>query len=55
MAARAGVSIGTVQHYFPTKDDMLRHAYRHVGEDLGDRAEERANAATARSRARSAR
>jgi AcrR family transcriptional regulator len=45
IAARAGVSIGTVQHYFPTKDDMLRHAYRHVGEDLGARAEERANAA----------
>ena len=45
IAARAGVAIGTVQHYFPTKDDMLRHAYRRVGEDLGARAEERANAA----------
>ena len=46
VAARAGVSIGTVQHYFATKDDMLLYAYRHVGQDLGDRAEERANAAT---------
>ncbi len=46
IAARAGVSIGTVQHYFPTKDDMIRQAYRHVGADLGTRAEERANRAT---------
>lgn len=45
VAARAGVSIGTVQHYFPTKDAMLLHAYRQVGEDLGARAEERAHAA----------
>ena len=45
IAARAGVAIGTVQHYFPTKDAMLRHAYRRVGEDLGARAEERADAA----------
>jgi AcrR family transcriptional regulator len=45
VAARAGVSIGTVQHYFATKDDMLLHAYRHVGEDLGARAEERASTA----------
>ncbi len=46
IAARAGVAIGTVQHYFPTKDEMLRHAYRHVGADLGERAEARANTAT---------
>ena len=45
IAARAGVAIGTVQHYFPTKDAMLRHAYRRIGEDLGARAEERADAA----------
>jgi TetR/AcrR family transcriptional regulator, transcriptional repressor of bet genes len=45
VAARAGVSIGTVQHYFATKDEMLLYAYRHVGEDLGARAEQRANAA----------
>ncbi len=42
VAARAGVSIGTVQHYFPTKESMLLHAYRRVGEDIGARAEERA-------------
>jgi len=46
IAARAGVAIGTVQHYFPTKDAMLRHAYRRIGADLGARAEERAEAAT---------
>ena len=45
IAGRAGVAIGTVQHYFPTKDAMLRHAYRRIGEDLGARAEERADAA----------
>ncbi|MDA0183491.1 TetR/AcrR family transcriptional regulator [Solirubrobacter phytolaccae] len=46
VADRAGVSIGTVQHYFKTKDDMLRHAYRTVGKELGDRAEARAEGAT---------
>jgi TetR/AcrR family transcriptional regulator, transcriptional repressor of bet genes len=46
VAARAGVSIGTVQHYFASKDEMLRHAYRTVGEELGARAEEQANRAT---------
>jgi AcrR family transcriptional regulator len=45
VADRAGVSIGTVQHYFKTKDDMLRHAYRTVGQELGDRAEQRAEGA----------
>lgn len=46
VAARAGVSIGTVQHYFPTKDAMLQHAYRTVGADLEARAEARAERAT---------
>jgi AcrR family transcriptional regulator len=45
VAAAAGVSIGTVQHYFPTKDAMLRDAYRAIGRDLGERAERRAAAA----------
>jgi TetR/AcrR family transcriptional regulator, transcriptional repressor of bet genes len=45
IAGRAGVSIGTVQHYFASKDEMLQHAYRAVGKDLGDRAEERASRA----------
>lgn len=30
VAAEAGVSIGTVQHYFPTKDEMLAAAYAEV-------------------------
>jgi AcrR family transcriptional regulator len=29
-ASAAGVSIGTVQHYFPTKDDMLAAAFNEV-------------------------
>jgi AcrR family transcriptional regulator len=31
-AAEAGVSVGLVQHYFATKDDMLRYAYTQVTE-----------------------
>lgn len=30
VAAEGGVSIGTVQHYFPTKDDMLAAAFSEV-------------------------
>ncbi|MBE2319642.1 TetR/AcrR family transcriptional regulator [Solirubrobacter sp. CPCC 204708] len=45
IADRAGVSIGTVQHYFKSKDEMLRHAYQVVSDDIGRRADERANAA----------
>lgn len=30
VASAAGVSIGTVQHYFPTKDDMLATAFNEV-------------------------
>ena len=54
IAARAGVAIGTVQHYFPTKDAMLRHAYRRVGEDSA-RARRSAPARPRRRRRRSAR
>ncbi len=32
VASHAGVSIGTVQHYFPTKDRMLAFAVDRVGE-----------------------
>lgn len=32
VATRAGVSMGRVQHYFRTKDDMLRFALEYVGE-----------------------
>ena len=54
VAARAGVSIGTVQHYFATKDEMLLYAYRHVGRTsaTGRRS---ARTRRPRSRARSAR
>jgi AcrR family transcriptional regulator len=30
VACAAGVSIGTVQHYFPTKDDMLAAAFNEI-------------------------
>ncbi|MFW6642023.1 TetR family transcriptional regulator C-terminal domain-containing protein [Nocardiopsis algeriensis] len=30
VAARAGISVGLVQHYFPSKDDMLLHAFEYV-------------------------
>ncbi|MBM2615768.1 TetR family transcriptional regulator C-terminal domain-containing protein [Actinoplanes sp. LDG1-06] len=29
-AAAAGISVGLVQHYFPSKDDMLLHAFTHI-------------------------
>ena len=37
VAAEAGVSVGMVQHYFSTKDEMLLFALRWVGEELGAR------------------
>lgn len=37
VAAEAGVSVGMVQHYFSTKDEMLLFALRWVGEELGGR------------------
>lgn len=39
VAAGAGVSIGTVQHYFPTKDAMLAAAYDEVVRRLRARLE----------------
>jgi AcrR family transcriptional regulator len=41
-AAEAGVSVGLVQHYFASKDDMLRYAYTRVTERAMGRAERRA-------------
>ena len=35
VAAEAGVSVGQVQHYFSTKDEMLLFALRWVGEEFG--------------------
>ena len=43
VAAEAGVSMGQVQHYFTTKDDMLLFAFHTVG----DRVERRLAAAAA--------
>lgn len=37
VAAEAGVSVGLVQHYFSTKDELLLFALRSVGEELGAR------------------
>lgn len=39
VAAGAGVSIGTVQHYFPTKDVMLAAAYQEVLRSIRARIE----------------
>jgi AcrR family transcriptional regulator len=30
VAQQAGISVGLVQHYFPSKDELLLHAYREV-------------------------
>lgn len=37
VAAEAGVSVGMVQHYFSTKDEMLLFALQWVGEEFGAR------------------
>ncbi|WP_433166519.1 TetR/AcrR family transcriptional regulator [Kribbella sp. CA-247076] len=34
IAREAGVSTGLVQRYFPTKDDLLRYAFRYVLDEL---------------------
>lgn len=36
-AARAGISVGLVQHYFPSKDDMLLHAFERVSTAVATR------------------
>lgn len=41
-AAEAGVSVGLVQHYFTSKDDLLRYAYTQVTERAMARALRRA-------------
>jgi AcrR family transcriptional regulator len=37
VAAGAGMSLGQVQHYFPTKDELLAFAYEQVAEQVADR------------------
>lgn len=39
VASAAGVSVGTVQHYFGTKDAMMLHAYEHVSSAVAARVE----------------
>ncbi|WP_328472733.1 TetR family transcriptional regulator C-terminal domain-containing protein [Actinoplanes sp. NBC_00393] len=36
-AAEAGISVGLVQHYFPTKDDMLLHAFTQLRARIEER------------------
>ncbi|MER6916676.1 TetR family transcriptional regulator C-terminal domain-containing protein [Streptomyces sp. NPDC000594] len=45
-AATAGISVGLVQHYFRTKDDMLLHAFTEVSAEIRGRAEEHIRAGT---------
>ncbi|GAA2814542.1 TetR/AcrR family transcriptional regulator [Saccharopolyspora taberi] len=40
VAAHAGVSMGAVQHYFKSKEDMLVHAAGHAADKVSDRIEE---------------
>ncbi|QFG22970.1 TetR/AcrR family transcriptional regulator [Actinomadura sp. WMMB 499] len=41
-AAAAGISVGLVQHYFRTKDDMLLHAFTQVSTHIRERIERHA-------------
>lgn len=41
VAAEAEVSMGRVQHYFATKDDLLLHGLRHVHQRMEQRIEQR--------------
>lgn len=41
VAAEAGVSLGMVQHYFATKDEMLRFAIEEMAEDTRQRIRHR--------------
>ncbi|TDC93057.1 TetR/AcrR family transcriptional regulator [Actinomadura sp. 7K507] len=43
-AGAAGISVGLVQHYFRTKDEMLLHAFNHVSASIRGRIDERIQA-----------
>ncbi|WND34998.1 TetR/AcrR family transcriptional regulator [Streptomyces sp. BB1-1-1] len=43
-ASTAGMSVGLVQHYFRTKDEMLLHAFNEVSAAIRRRADERIRA-----------
>ncbi|MBA0050135.1 TetR family transcriptional regulator [Streptomyces sp. AJS327] len=49
-AATAGMSVGLVQHYFRSKDEMLLHAFRTVTARVRHRAEDRIRAGVAHQR-----
>ncbi|MGD3108352.1 TetR/AcrR family transcriptional regulator [Streptomyces sp. YGL11-2] len=44
VAAEAGISLGRLQHYFRTKDEMLLFALRHINQLATDRIRERIEA-----------
>lgn len=44
VAAEAGISLGRLQHYFRSKDEMLLFALRHINRLAGDRIRERIEA-----------
>ncbi|GAA2758844.1 hypothetical protein GCM10009872_42040 [Actinopolymorpha rutila] len=50
VAASAGVSIGTVQYYCRSKDEMLRMAFEHVCEQILDRIRQIERSGTGRPR-----
>ncbi|MFD0477200.1 TetR/AcrR family transcriptional regulator [Nonomuraea thailandensis] len=37
VAAEAGMSLGSVQHYFTSKDEMLRYVVKYLGETVTER------------------
>lgn len=41
VAAEAGISLGRLQHYFPTRDEMLLFALQHINRLAADRIRER--------------
>jgi AcrR family transcriptional regulator len=36
IAREAGVAAGTIYHYFPSKDELIRSAYKEVKKQMGD-------------------
>ncbi|MGW3008825.1 TetR/AcrR family transcriptional regulator [Streptomyces sp. NPDC001219] len=44
VAAEAGISLGRLQHYFRTRDEMLLFALRHINRLAGERIRERIEA-----------
>ena len=36
IAREAGVAAGTIYHYFPSKDELIRSTYKEVKKQMGD-------------------